>query len=80
MKITLKDQKLALSQNIKAQRKMQGVSQEKLALLANIDRSYMSEVERCLANPSIEALVRIGNALKTTPSELLKIHGGKDGD
>lgn len=73
MKATLPALKLALSTNIKRFRKEQGISQEKLALKANIDRSYMSEVERCIANPSIEALLKIGNALDVHPSELLKM-------
>jgi len=33
----------------------------------------MSELERQLANPSIEALLKIGDALGVAPSELLKI-------
>ena len=70
--MTLPTLKLALSTNIKRIRKEQGISQEKLALKADIDRSYMSEVERSLANPSIEALIKIGNALDVTPSELLE--------
>lgn len=73
MKVMLPTLKLALSTNIKRLRKEQGISQEKLALKANIDRSYMSELERQLANPSIEALLKIGNALEVPPSELLKI-------
>ena len=72
MKVTLPALKLALSTNIKRLRKEQGISQEKLALKANIDRSYMSELERQLANPSIEALLKISNALEVAPSELLK--------
>lgn len=71
--MTLPALKLALSTNIKRIRKEQGISQEKLALKADIDRSYMSEVERSLANPSIEALIKIGNALDVTPSELLQL-------
>jgi len=73
MKVTLPALKLALSANIKRLRKEQGISQEKLALKADIDRSYMSEVERCLANPSIEALLKIGNALEVSTSELLQL-------
>lgn len=73
MKATLPALKQALSANIKRIRKEKGISQEKLALKAEVDRSYMSELERCLANPSIEALLRIGNALDVTPSELLQI-------
>lgn len=77
MKITLKLLKEGLSQNIKRLRKERGISQEKLALRAEIDRSYMSELERCLANPSIEALLRISNALEVTPSELLQLNKKK---
>lgn len=77
MKITLKLLKESLSQNIKRLRKERGISQEKLALRAEIDRSYMSELERCLANPSIEALLRISNALEVTPSELLQLNKKK---
>lgn len=73
MKVTLPALKQALSSNIKQIRKEQGISQEKLALKADVDRSYMSELERCLANPSIEALLKIGNALEVTPSELLQL-------
>jgi transcriptional regulator with XRE-family HTH domain len=73
MKITLPTLKQALSANIKRIRLEQGISQEKLALKANIDRSYMSEIERQLANPSIEALLKIGNALGVAPSELLQL-------
>ena len=49
------------------------MSQEKLALLAGVDRSYMSEVERCLANPSIDAILRISNALQIYPAELFEM-------
>jgi transcriptional regulator with XRE-family HTH domain len=77
MKVTLPALKLALSNNIKRIRKEQGISQEKLALKADVDRSYMSELERCLANPSIDALMRIGNALDVSPSELLQIKAKK---
>ena len=71
MKATLPALKQAISSNIQRIRKEQGVSQEKLALKADVDRSYMSQIERCLANPSIEAILRISNALEVAPSELL---------
>lgn len=73
MKVTLPTLKQALSVNIKRIRKEQGISQEKLALKADVDRSYMSEVERQLANPSLEALVKIGNALEVAPSDLIQV-------
>lgn len=73
MKVTMPALKQALSTNIKRLRKEQGISQEKLALKADVDRSYMSQLERCLANPSIDALLRISNALEVAPSELLQL-------
>lgn len=73
MKATLPTLKQAISTNIQRIRKAQGISQEKLALKADVDRSYMSQIERCLANPSIDALLRISNALEVAPSELLQL-------
>jgi transcriptional regulator with XRE-family HTH domain len=73
MKATLPALKQAISSNIQRIRKEQGVSQERLALKADVDRSYMSQIERCLANPSIDALLRISNALEVAPSELLQL-------
>jgi transcriptional regulator with XRE-family HTH domain len=61
-----------LSANIKTRRKELGISQEKLALISGVDRSYMSEIERQIANPSIDALLRISNALQIPPSRLLE--------
>lgn len=71
MKATLPALKQVISANIQRIRKAQGISQEKLALKAEVDRSYMSQIERCLANPSIDAILRISNALEVAPSELL---------
>jgi transcriptional regulator with XRE-family HTH domain len=64
--------KKLLSKNIKNTRYSLGLSQEKLAFLAGIDRTYMSEIERELANPSIEVLLKISNALDLFPQDLLK--------
>lgn len=74
MKVKLDDLKEAISLNIKKYRKAKGVSQEKLALISDIDRSYMSEIERCLANPSIEAILRISNALEVSPEDILRVN------
>lgn len=63
--------KKLLSKNIKKRYSL-GLSQEKLAFLAGIDRTYMSEVERELANPTIEVLLKISNALGLAPQDMLK--------
>ena len=71
--VSISKLKATLSANVKARRKELGISQEKLALLSGVDRSYMSEIERQIANPSIEALLRISNALQIPASQLLEM-------
>lgn len=63
----------ALSDNIKKYRKEKGLSQEKLALASGVDRSYMSEIERCLTNPSLDLILKISNALDIEPYKLLEL-------
>ena len=55
---------------LRAQRKL---SQEALADLAAIDRSYMSGVERGLRNISVLHAARIANALEVSLAELLRL-------
>lgn len=52
-----------LARNIIARRKSMNMSQEKLALLAGVDRTYVSQLERAIANPSISILCRITEIL-----------------
>lgn len=47
------------------------MSQEALADEAEIDRTYISGIERCKRNPSVDLLARLAEALKTTPAALL---------
>lgn len=48
---------------IKAARQQAGLSQEALALAAEVDRTYVSQLERGIANPSLLILVRLARAL-----------------
>ena len=41
-----------LARNVKLLRLATGLSQEKLALEAEIDRTYISQIERGISNPS----------------------------
>jgi len=52
-------------------RMRQGVSQESLALMCGLDRTYISGIERGVRNPSLTNILRIAAALQTTPAELL---------
>ncbi len=56
---------------IRALRRERGLSQEQLAALANIDRSYMSSVERGLRNVSVLNVARIAAALDVPVRDLL---------
>lgn len=49
------------------------MSQESLAALAQLDRSYMSSVERGLRNISVLNLARIATALDVSVWELLGV-------
>jgi transcriptional regulator with XRE-family HTH domain len=65
------DYKRVLAQNVKAARKELDLSQEVLALETEIDRTYISGIERGLRNPSLTLIVKLATALKTTPAALL---------
>jgi DNA-binding XRE family transcriptional regulator len=63
--------KLSLARSVKLRRKALGLSQEELADLAEIDRTYASQIERGVANPSLEVLFRLASSLNTDVSGLL---------
>ncbi len=56
---------------IRTLRRERGLSQEALAALAQIDRSYMSSVERGLRNVSVLNVARIAVALDVPLRDLL---------
>lgn len=60
-----------LAARIKTLRKDAGLSQEALAHMAEIDRTYVSQLERCLVNPSLAVLVRIAGAVNVPVHGLL---------
>ena len=60
-----------LALNIKKIRKAKGVAQERLALDAEVDRTVVSKIERCVGNPSLDTLLKLANRLDTTGSALL---------
>ena len=62
----------ALGETIRRARKKQGISQEKLALLAEVDRSYVGRVERGDNNVAVLTLLKVANALDTSIAQLMK--------
>jgi transcriptional regulator with XRE-family HTH domain len=63
------DIKLKVGQRIKELRHAIGLSQEALANKANVDRTYMTDVENGRRNISVEVLERIIIALEVSYSE-----------
>lgn len=47
-----------------------GLSQEQLGLLADLDRTYISGIERGVRNVSLANIFRISDALGVTPAAL----------
>ena len=72
MKETSKSARLILATNIKVQRKKQNLSQEELAFISGLHRTYISSVERCQRNISIDAIEKIAIALNIPINRLLE--------
>ena len=68
----LSSKKSALAFNIKAIRLKMGLAQERLALEAGVDRTLVSKIERQIANPSLEILVKLAVILKVPVTRLLE--------
>lgn len=61
----------AFGQTLKDFRKRAGLSQEALALECELDRTFISLLERGQRQPTLTTLFRIARVLKVTPSELI---------
>ena len=62
-----------LGENVRHYRKLKGMTQDQLAAEADMERSYVSDIERGTRNPTVAALGRIADALKIEPSRLLEV-------
>ncbi len=65
-----------LGRNVREVRLRRGLSQEALALEADMKRSYVSDLERGTRNPSVKAIERLAIALGVLPRDLLEVPGG----
>ena len=60
-----------LAANLRRLRKERGWSQEALADAANLDRTYVSGLERIVRNPTVTVVERVVTALKCRMGDLL---------
>lgn len=59
-------------ENVQAARKETGLSQEKLAEISGLHRTYISTLERGLRNPTLSTIIALCKALKIKPDVLFK--------
>lgn len=69
---TMENLKIEIGNKIREIRIKKGLSQEKLALLSDIDRTYIPSIENGKRNISITVLKKISNALGMTVSDITK--------
>ena len=60
-----------LGANVRRLRRERGLSQEQLAFEAEIDRTYVSQIERAVINPSLLVLHKVAKALGSTVPDIL---------
>jgi transcriptional regulator with XRE-family HTH domain len=70
------DLQRAFGRNLRTHREHLGISQEALAELAGIHRTYMGGVERGERNLTLRSIERIADQLDLSPLELLSESGG----
>jgi transcriptional regulator with XRE-family HTH domain len=62
---------VAFGKVLREQREATGVSQEALALNANVDRTFVSQMERGVRQPTLTTLYKLAQALNVRPSTLM---------
>ena len=62
---------IQFGQLVRKYRKEKNMSQEQLALLCNMDRSYLGRIERGEVNPTLEKLYELAKSLDVNVKELL---------
>jgi len=62
----------AFGRNVARIRDERGFSQDKLAEKADLDRTYLSGIERGVRNPGIKVVVRLARALGVPVDQLCK--------
>lgn len=68
-----KDRTLAaFGRNVARFRDARGFSQDKLAEKADLDRTYVSGIERGVRNPGIKTVLRVAKALTVSVADLCK--------
>ena len=62
---------VSIGKSVRAIRKIKKISQEDLALIAGLDRSYVGGVERGEHNLTVITLCKLAEALEVSPAKLM---------
>jgi len=67
-----KDINTAFSEVLRELRELRGLSQEALAAKSDLDRTYISLLERGQRQPTLKSISSLANALETTLTEFAR--------
>jgi len=67
-----KDINTAFSEVLRELRELRGISQEALAAKSDLDRTYISLLERGQRQPTLKSISSLANALETTLTEFAR--------
>lgn len=63
-----------VGRNLQDLRRARDLSQEKLALMADLDRGYVGKIENSHYSVSVDTLEQLAKALEVDPSEFFRPH------
>lgn len=61
-----------IGENITRLRKQKNLSQYQVSQMADIDRSYLAEIEKGKANPSLKFILKLSKVFGVSVNEILK--------
>jgi transcriptional regulator with XRE-family HTH domain len=67
------DLRQVFAANLRRLRHTKGLSQEDLAYEADVNRSYMSKLEKGASYPGLEIIGKLADVLEVEPAELLRL-------
>jgi transcriptional regulator with XRE-family HTH domain len=68
-----RDLRQAFAANLRRLRHAKGISQEDLAYEADVNRTYLSKLEKGVSYPGLEIIAKLADALGIEPAELLRL-------